>query len=250
MAAVRDALWLWGTRANALQSYGFPTSRMTVAQGLAELGLDQAMMCGMLPPSEDEYLRVHRCRRILWEMSFEEGFGFERPLEPIAKLHRAHPNVVGVLLDDFSTTEIKKGAQPELLARMRRYMPGSMQLWLVIYSMSLGIPNLPQYLRHADGISFWVWDPKDLAQLPQSVRRCNELSAGMPMILGLYLYDFSGNKPLSCEQMERQVLAAMQLLRKGECAGLCLLGSSVMDIGLETVDWTKKWIKGCGAERL
>jgi len=250
MAAVRDALWLWGTRANALQGYGFPTSPMTVAQGLSELGLDQVMMCGLLPPSEDEYLPVRRSRRILWEMSFEEGFGFERPLEPIARLHRAHPNVVGVLLDDFSTTEIKKGARPELLARIRQYMPGSMQLWLVIYSMSLNIPNLEQYLRHADGISFWVWDPRELEQLPHSVSRCNQISAGKPLILGLYLYDFSSNRPLSLGQMEKQVLAGVQLLREGECVGLCFLGSSVMDVGLETVEWTRKWVKAHGAERL
>lgn len=250
MAAIRDALWLWGTRPNALQGYGFPTSRMTVAQALSELGLDQVMMCGLLPPGEDEYLPVHRCRRILWEMSFEDGFGFEAPLQPIARLHRSHPNVAGVLLDDFSTTEIKKGAKPELLARMRRYMPDSLGLWLVIYSMSLDIPNLDRYLRHADGVSFWVWDPRDLEDLPEYVSRCNELSAGKPMILGLYLYDFSCNRPLSLENMERQVLAGVELLRKGECVGLCFLGSSVLDIGLETVDWTKRWVKAHGGDRL
>ncbi len=223
---------------------------MTVAQGLGELGLDQAMMCGLLPPSEDEYLPVHRCRRILWEMSFEEGFGFERPLERIARLHRAHPNVVGILLDDFSTTEIRKGAQPELLARMRRCMLGSMQLWLVVYSMSLDIPNLRQYLRHADGVSFWVWDRRELEQLPQSVGRCNQISAGKPLILGLYLYDFSGNRPLSLGEMEKQVLAGVDLLRRGECVGLCFLRSSIMDVGLETVEWTKKWVKAHGAEEI
>jgi hypothetical protein len=248
MAKVKDRLWLWGTRVNALQEYGFTESRMTVADGLRYLGLDRATMCGNLPPREEEYLPVGHCRDLVWEMSFDEGFSFDRPLAPIVNLHRNHPNVEGVLLDDFSTTEINRGARPEVLERMRGEMPDSLGLWLVIYSMSLDIPDLDEYLRHADRISFWVWHARELPDLPQAVSRCNRLSGGKPMVLGLYFYDFGENQPMTVKQMEQQVDTGLDLLRSGECEGLCFLSSSVMDVGLETVDWTRRWIQEHGAD--
>ena len=249
MGTIRDSLWLWGTKVNALaEAYGFPQSTLTIGRGVQALGVDQAMMCGMLPPTEEEYRPVSHCRSILWEMSFDEGFGFQRPLRPIVDLYRAHPNVAGVLLDDFSTTEINKGAQPDLLADMRRAMPEGMQLWLVIYSMSLDIPNLADYLAYADGISFWVWQARELPQLAQSVAKCHELSGRKPMIAGLYFYDFGDNRPLTVDEMEAQVHSGVDLLRSGECEGLCFLSSSVMDIGLDAVDWTREWIGAHGGD--
>ena len=243
MPTIRDRLWLWGTRVNALQEhYGFATSSMSISDGLGALGIDQAMMCGMLPPTEEEYSPVAHCQRIIWEMSFDEGFSFQRPIEPIIDLHRVHPNVEGVLLDDFSTTEISKGAQPDVLENMRRAMPDSMSLWLVIYSMSLDIPNLSEYLRFADGISFWVWQARDLPRLTEYLDRCNDLSGGKPTVVGLYFYDFGENRRMSVDQMRDQVETGVRLTAAGECKGLCFLSSSVMDVGLETVDWTREWI--------
>jgi hypothetical protein len=251
MDRVRDKLWLWGTRVNALQEhYGFSTSTMTISEGLGLLGIDRAMMCGMLPPTEEEYRAVSNCRRILWEMSFEKDFSFEGPLRPILELNESHPNVEGVLLDDFSTTEISKGAQPDVLRRMREVMPGCSSLWIVIYSMSLDIPNLADYLKYADGISFWVWHARDLPRLSEHLERCNQLSGGKPTVVGLYLYDFGENRRMSVDQMRDQVDTGLRLVAGGECEGLCFLSSSVMDIGLETVEWTRKWISRHGDDSL
>jgi len=247
MTRVRDLLWLWGTRVNALQEhYGLPASEMTVSRGLGLLGIDQAMMCGMITPAEEEYGRVRHCRRILWEMSFDDDFRFDRPLRPIVDLNREHPNVEGVLLDDFSTTEISRGATPEVLGKMRRALPDSMSLWIVIYSMSLEIPGLEDYLRHADGISFWVWHARDLPSLPSHLERCNEISGNKPTVVGLYFYDFGENRPMSSGQMREQLLTGLDLVASGDCEGLCFLSSSVMDVGLETVDWTRRWLADHG----
>ncbi|HOT36264.1 MAG TPA: hypothetical protein PLT86_06335 [Candidatus Latescibacteria bacterium] len=247
MAGLRDKLWLWGTGVNCLaKDYGFPESRMTIGGGLRELGIDQAMMCGFLPPTEEEYRDVAFCRNLLWEMSFDDGFQFERPLAPILALHEAHPNVRGVLLDDFSTTEISKGAQPDLLARMREALPPGMQLWIVTYSMSLDIPNLAEYLRYADGISFWVWHARQLPNLAEYVARSNDLCGNKPTVVGLYFHDFGENRALSAREMAAQVESGVRLLEDGACAGLCFLSSSIMDIGLESVEWTKQWVRGLG----
>ena len=204
----------------------------------------------LLPPTEAEYGAVAGCRELLWEMSFDDGFAFERPLAPLVALHRAHANVQGVLLDDFSTQEIRKGATPEVLARLRRAMPASLQLWAVIYSMSLDLPALPEYLRYLDGISLWVWHGRDLGALEEHVGRCHDLSGGKPLNLGLYFYNFGERRPLSVGQMEGQVDLGLRLVRSGEVQGLCFLSSSVMDEGLEAVEWTRRWIADHGDEPL
>ena len=250
MDRVTDRFWLWGTKVNALSGYGFPPSTMTIGEGLRMLGLHRAMMCGMLPPYEEEYCPVSFCREVLWEMSFDEGFAFERNLAPIAQLHRAHPEVEGVLLDDFSTTEISKGVRPDVLRRMREEMPDDLGLWIVVYSMSLGIPDLEEYLRHVDGISFWIWHARDLPGVEESLDRCNELSHGLPTILGLYLYDFGDGKPLTDSQMASQLDTGLDLVRKGKCQGLCLLASSVLDVGLGAVNLTREWLKENGKDPL
>jgi len=245
--SLRNSLWLWGTRVNALAAhYRLPASSMTIGGGLGLLGIDQAMMSGHLPPTEDEYRPVAGCHSLFWEMSFDEGFSFRRPLAPIVGLHRAHPNLRAVLLDDFSTTEINKGAKPELLARLRAAMPDSLELWVVIYSMSLGIPNLSDYLEHVDGISFWVWRPADLAGMGDYVAQCHRLSGHKPLIVGLYLYDFDADRPLPSAIMESQIRTAHGLFESGECTGLCFLSSSILDIGLESVEVTRRWIASLG----
>ncbi len=245
---LRDRMWLWGTVVNALaKDYGFPESRITIGEGLAEFSLSNAMMAGFLPPAEDEYAAVAHCDSLLWEMSFEDGFAFEEPVGPIVELHERHENVRGVLLDDFSTTEISKGATPDVLERMRAALPESFQLWIVVYGMSLDIPNLSEFLKHVDGVSFWVWNARDLPLMREQVARCNEMSAGKPMVLGNYLYDFGDGAPLTRDQMTMQLDVSAELVRAGECEGLCLLGSPVMDIGLESIAWTKEWIQQNGS---
>ncbi len=250
MRTIRDVLWLWGTTVNALHYYGFTTSKLSVAEGLDILGLPRAMMCGNLPPTEEEYAGVAHCRELLWEMSFDAGFAFERPLAPIVKLHQGHPNVTGVLLDDFSTAEISRGATPDALARMRRAMPSSLQLWAVIYSMSLDMPNLAEYLRYLDGISFWVWHGRDLPTLAAQVEQCHTLSGDKPLILGLYFYNFGERRPLTTEEMRGQLETGLELVRAGRCRGLCFLSSSVMDVGLDAVAWTRQWIAAHGDDPL
>jgi len=214
------------------------------------MGIDQAMMCGSLPPTEDEYAQVSSCRRILWEMSFGEGFSFRDQLKPISRMSVLHPNVEGVLLDDFSTTEMERGAKPEILSNMRRIMMRRLQLWIVVYSMSLEAPGLSEYLRNVDGIVLAVWQSRDLPHLREWVHRCNQLSGGKPVILVLYLYDFGDHRELTISQMEDQVSTGADLVREGQCQGLCFLASSILDVGLKAVDWTKGWIERAAKERI
>jgi hypothetical protein len=160
------------------------------------------------------------------------------------------PTRRGALLDDFSTLEIRKGATPDVLARLRRALPASLQLWAVIYSMSLDLPDLPDYLQHLDGISLWVWHGRDLGRLEEHVERCHALSGRKPLNLGLYFYNFGERRPLTVEQMAGQVDHGLRLVRSGEGQGLCFLSSSVMDEGLEAVEWTRRWIADRGDEAL
>ena len=249
---LRDRMWLWGTVVNALaKDYGFPESRITIGEGLAEFSLSNAMMGGFLPPAEDEYAAVAHCDSLLWEMSFEDNFGFGRPLQPIVDLYEAHPDqMLGVLLDDFSSVEISKGAQPQLLADMRSRMPDGMQLWIVTYSMNLEIPNIAEYLQYADGISFWVWRADELSRLADDVGKCNEITGGKPMVVGQYMYDFGDGKRISAAEMDAQLEAGVALMRSGQCEGLCFLSSSIMDLGFEAVDYTREWIARRGSDKI
>jgi hypothetical protein len=50
--------------------------------------------------------------------------------------------------------------------------------------------------------------------------------------------------------MAGQVDHGLRLVRSGEVQGLCFLSSSVMDAGLEAVEWARRWIADRGDEAL
>jgi hypothetical protein len=64
------------------------------------------------------------------------------------------------------------------------------------------------------------------------------------------MYDFSANKPLAVEAMQRQVAIGYRWLKAGQIGGMIFLATPNVDVGLEAVDWTRNWIRQTGDEPL
>jgi hypothetical protein len=52
------------------------------------------------------------------------------------------------------------------------------------------------------------------------------------------------------ELMKRQTELGLQWLRAGQVEGLIFLATNVLDLGLETVAWTREWIAAAGPQAL
>jgi hypothetical protein len=256
-ARLGDRFWAWATLPNALRSD--PTgidrdSTMTPAAGAADLGVPSIIMAGFLPPTDAEADAVKHLTRVAWEMSFgtpadmeanRPNFDFSQNLRPIQDLATRYPNVEAVLLDDLTTMDItRRGMPPSVLADLSFELhsrPRPLSLWGVVYTMSFDIPNLRDYLNFLDVISLWVWHARDLPRLDEYLDHCNELSGGKPVILGLYLHDWGDKRQMPLDLMEFQCERARQYLQQKRIIGAVFLATSVLDVGLPAVAWTREW---------
>ena len=57
---------------------------------------------------------------------------------------------------------------------------------------------------------------------------------------------FGGN-PLPVSHMQQQVETGYRWLKAGRIAGMIFLATPNVDVGLESVEWTRKWIQALPA---
>ena len=61
---------------------------------------------------------------------------------------------------------------------------------------------------------------------------------------------FEISKPMPVELMEKQCSLGLSCLKQERIEGMVFLGSPVVDLKLEAVEWTRKWIAEVGNEPL
>jgi hypothetical protein len=79
-------------------------------------------------------------------------------------------------------------------------------------------------------------------QLEQNLKKLEALAPDKGILLGCYLYDFNGNAPLPVARMKQQTELGVRWLREGRIKGILFLGTPMVDLGLEAVEWTREWV--------
>jgi hypothetical protein len=62
------------------------------------------------------------------------------------------------------------------------------------------------------------------------------------------MYDFDACRPLPVELMKQQAQTGLRWLQQGRSRGMIFLATPNVDVGLEAVDWTRRWIATTGDE--
>ena len=96
----------------------------------------------------------------------------------------------------------------------------------------------------------WTWAPIKLKDLEENLSRLERLAPGKEIILGCYMYDFYDKKALPVELMKQQTESGYQWLREGRIEGMIFLASPICDLDLESVEWTRGWIRDHADELL
>ena len=134
-------------------------------------------------------------------------------------------NLKGVIIDDFSSD--MANYKPEFLADAHRRLKASdprLNLYTVIYTMHFDKDFKP-FLPSIDVVSLWVWDSKDLADLDRHLERCRKIFPGKPIVLGLYLFDWSHNREMPMDLLQWEFRKARDYTRQGLITGYQVLGS-------------------------
>lgn len=238
-------IWAWAHRKDSLfNAHGIREhSKTTPAQGAKLFNAENIFMA--LSPSESDAEAVADFNRVAWRIHAKDNFDFSGDLEAVRALARKQPNIGGVVVDDLTSTEIgKRGMKPADLARLREQVHAGgkpLDLWGVIYSMNLGVPSLGDYLRELDGVTFWVWEAKDIAGLEHDFIKAEKFVGGKPVLLGIYTYDFGGEKPMPMDLMRHQCKLAQEWLEEGRIKGVVMHCTCIADFPHPSVQYAYEW---------
>jgi hypothetical protein len=265
---VRDRLWLWSHVAGSYNGmYNLPAkSRMTPAEAAFYMSIPNVFMIHLnnepAPPLEQYALVFEPLREVVWGIVRPGGETNEAEREMVLKLVLENPKITGVVMDDFfrltkaGAGRGKDGAVSNLsddnLRAMKKRLNGpakKLDLWVVLYEFQL-FPSVVDQLKLCDVLQLWTWDGEQLGKLEPYIQKVEKMVPGARLSLGLYWWDFGNKKPLTMAAMQQQCELGLEWLRKGRIEAMIFCGSWLCDRGLETVDWTRQWIKKVGGQKV
>lgn len=274
---LRDRLWMWGhgsratdgvakipnghgiDMADAIRSMGIPNVCVIRWQSLPKAENDTRD--GNNPPFDRYIQQFHDTRRVAWGIidGGEEPYRLKKEWA-ISLLDRM-PNLTTFFLDDFFIGEPKLApgqTEPEAhltLAELRSLkaelaaLPRRPDLAAVLYAYQLN-DLIREHLELCDVVSFWTWHATDLTALEKNFRRYREILPTKPTLLGIYMWDFGNEKPVTPELMRHQLDVALDLYKQGQIEGMIFHCTPLCDIGLEAVDTARQWIADHAEERI
>ncbi|MCL5006156.1 MAG: hypothetical protein M1404_06445 [Acidobacteria bacterium] len=263
---VRDRLWLFAVPANADYPYHHRRSLMTPAEGAFYLAIPNILMIQVhspygefKPPLSQYAIALRPLKRVVWSIVGSSGYTTPEYRREVMEMAKHTPNFVGLYMDDFFFTGKKReeeGRQAALtveeLREIRRQatVPGKkLDIWVTFYTSLLNLP-LGEYLKLIDVLTLWTWRSEDLKNLESNFQKTQHLGSRLRKTLGCYFFDYTERKPLSIADMKLQCEAGLEWLRQGKIEGIVFLANTEEDLGFESVEWTREWIRKVGDVKL
>ncbi len=261
MTVVRDRMWIWTHAAGSYNGmYGLTgVSRMTPVESACYLDVPNACMIvfGDNPQAPfDPYAIAFRpLQQVAWSILGDSSSArndYQSDLDEVIALASKYPNITGAVMDDFFCVPEEQGAlgraDVAVLEEYRRKLHAAtppLDLWTVIYSRDLAQP-IAEYLDPCDILTLWHWETDDLANLDTNMARLEAIAPNKRTLLGCYMWDFHHQRPMPIATMEHQCTTGLRWLREGRIEGMIFVSSSIADLELEAVEWTRHWLHQVG----
>ncbi|MBW3541072.1 MAG: exo-alpha-sialidase [Planctomycetes bacterium] len=267
----RDRLWIWGHAAGVYNdSFLVPLGRKSSIEPVdaaRRLGLENMIFVRYegrpAPPFDDYYRPFEKLDRVYWSLVGASGATSEAERDAVYRLAERHENVAGFILDDFfrghvtpapgeeESQAFEASLTPEELRRLaqQKVRGRTLPIMAVVYTGQIS-PRAKAHLAEVDQICLWTWRPEDLKDLETNLEALEKLVPDKPIFLGCYMYDFADRRPLPVEHMQRQTELGYGWLKQGRIEGIIFLATPIVDLDLEAVEWTRRWIAKVGDEWL
>ena len=131
----------------------------------------------------------------------------------------------------------------------RKVRGKQLPIMAVVYTGQIS-PRAQAHVDQVDQVCMWTWRPEDLKHLETNLTKLEKLVGQKPIFLGCYMFDFGDTKPLEVGLMKRQTELGYQWLCQGRIKGMIFLASPICDVNLESVEWTRQWIRRVGDQVL
>lgn len=258
---VRDRFWLWGHfEGSHNHEYGLPaSSRITPVEAAYYMGTPNVVMVSYKGkpelPWEQYAIPFRALRKVVWSAVGAGGATNDQDRDAVFKLAEENPNITGLQMDDFFG-DSKNGFRSALSVDQLRVLQERLKsgarkldLWVTLYTHQLDDP-ISEQLHYVDVITLWTWKASDLISLEANMQKTEKLSPSTRKVLGLYMWDYGMNQPISVAAMQQQCDWGLKWLKQGRIDGMIFLASCICDLNLEAVEWTRNWIAKVGKEKL
>jgi hypothetical protein len=255
---VRDIMWVWGMAQRAdpgpktLATYKEASSKEMARL----LDVPNIMLCGAgLPKDQAQALAITKAvsgaDRLVWEISTDDGshkppFRYTKTVDIIKRVVDEYPKVKAVLLDDMSTGSVSAGLGPKHIRAISDSLSGKyddVELWGVVYTMSMHKPGMDGIIKALDVVNLWTWQGKKVVDIEKNVAFIEQLVPDKPIILGLYMYNYSPGGRMPMALHKQQCETALKLARAGRIEGIVFL---TINNDEQILKWTADWIKRVG----
>ena len=261
---IGDRLWMWGHHAmsfasmkGAKEGYNLPYDRrIDMADACKEMNIPGCFVVRWrnLPTKANlpEYMEQFRnTKRIGFSITDSAVESFDEKVRLGFEYADKMPNLATLIKDDF-WSGAGKGSSMEQLARVREGTKArGMKLGVVLYSDANGVKSeFKEVLDLCDEVTFWFWNGKNVGTIEEQVGKLRDLiGAEKPVLLGQYMWDFGGKKPMPGADMERQLAATSRLLSQRAIHGVIFHCTPLVDMNLDAVNVSRAWIKENGPKK-
>ena len=268
---VGDRLWVWGQAAGVYNDTFLPpgSKKSTIEPVSAAhyMGIRNMIFVRYEGkpklPFQTYYEPFKKLDRVYWSLVGTGGVTSAEEREHVYKLAEDNDNIAGFILDDFFHTNhihrpndaisepLMASLSPAQLRELRSR--GVREKWLpvmaVVYTGQIS-PRAKAHLDEVDEVCMWTWRSEDLKDLKSNFEDLEELIPAKPIFLGCYLFDLSAQRPIPVELMNEQTNLGYKWLKADRIQGMIFLGTPNVDVGLESVEWTREWIANVADEPL
>ena len=262
---IGDRLWMWGHHAMSFASmkgdkeqYNLPFDRrIDMADACRDMGIPGCFVVRWrnLPKKDDlpEYMKQFvGMKRVGFSITDSAKEPFSEKVRLGLEYADKMPNLTTLIMDDYWSGAGKlKRPEAELAAVHEQLAARGMKLGVVLYSDANGVKKeFKSVLDLCDEITFWFWHGKNTDGIEGQVAKLRDLiGPEKPVLLGQYMWDFGGKKPMPGAAMENQLAQTSRLLSAKAINGVIFHCTPLVDMNLDAVNVSRAWIRENSSRR-
>lgn len=250
---IKEQFWLWGHPLNSCQKYVAEKMEMTVtpAECARYFGLTNIYY---VPWGHDMDMKEYgKDQKGIAKtgLSVETwGKRGDDPVEETFKLVPLLKNLNRLVFDDFFIKQenpayihtYNRMTVKELIKIRERIHAAGLEIWLVLYQHQLEMPEVPEFVKVFDGVSFWFWSEPTVESYHKYSQMFIDMTPEKRRLIGCYLYNFGKKQSANPELVRYQLDRNKELMKKGLIEGVVLHNNNFGGLNIAAYEEAKKWM--------
>ena len=261
---VGDRLWMWGHHRDSFKAlkgtkeqYNLPyDTRIDMADACREMNIPGCFVVRWTnnPKKAElpEYMKQFSgTRRVGFSITDSAVETFDEKVRLGFEYADRMPNLTTLVMDDFWSGAGKGVDLAKICGVREGTQARGMKLGVVLYSDHNGVKGeFKDVLDLCDEVTFWFWNGKNVGTIEAQVGKLRDLiGPEKPVLLGQYMWDFGGKRPMPGASMEAQLAATSRLLSQRAIHGVIFHCTPLVDMNLDAVNVSRAWIKQNAAKK-